>query len=205
VDAIRRTVDSYYSRKLLEFGASPAGVDWKSAESQELRFRQLLTLCDLSIPFTVNDYGCGYGALVDYLFSAKCSFRYVGIDISEAMISRAREIHRGQQDITFSLERDHLDKADYTLASGVFNVKLTFSDVEWRPYVLRILEKMNALSQKGFAFNVLTSYSDKALMRQDLYYADPLFFFDHCRRSFSRRVALLHDYPLHEFTILVRK
>jgi hypothetical protein len=41
-------------------------------------------------------------------------------------------------------------------------------------------------------------------MRADLYYADPLFFFEHCRQRFSRRVALLHDYPLYEFTILVR-
>jgi hypothetical protein len=30
-------------------------------------------------------------------------------------------------------------------------------------------------------------------------------FFDHCKRNFSRQVALLHDYGLWEFTILVRK
>jgi hypothetical protein len=41
-------------------------------------------------------------------------------------------------------------------------------------------------------------------MRDDLFYADPLALFEHCRTRFSRRVALLHDYPLYEFTLLVR-
>jgi hypothetical protein len=42
-------------------------------------------------------------------------------------------------------------------------------------------------------------------MRDDLYYADPRVIFDHCKRSFSRWVALLHDYGLYEFTIIVRR
>ena len=29
--------------------------------------------------------------------------------------------------------------------------------------------------------------------------------FDVCKQPFSPRVALLHDYPLYEFTIIVRK
>ena len=29
--------------------------------------------------------------------------------------------------------------------------------------------------------------------------------FDLCKRRFSTRVALLHDYPLFEFTVIVRK
>ncbi len=55
------------------------------------------------------------------------------------------------------------------------------------------------------AFNLLTSYSDKDMMRPDLYYGDPLFYFDYCKRNFSQNVALLHDYGLFEFTILVKK
>jgi hypothetical protein len=58
---------------------------------------------------------------------------------------------------------------------------------------------------KGFAFNALTSYSDPERMKNTLYYADPCRLFDLCKREFSRDVALLHDYGLYEFTILVRK
>jgi hypothetical protein len=42
-------------------------------------------------------------------------------------------------------------------------------------------------------------------MRPDLYYADPCFFFDYCQRRYLRRVAVLHDYGLYEFTVVVRK
>ena len=42
-------------------------------------------------------------------------------------------------------------------------------------------------------------------MRPDLHYADPLALFDRCKRRYARDVALLHDYGLWEFTLLVRK
>ena len=42
-------------------------------------------------------------------------------------------------------------------------------------------------------------------MKDHLFYADPCFFFDHCKKHFSKNVALLHDYGMYEFTILVRK
>jgi hypothetical protein len=42
-------------------------------------------------------------------------------------------------------------------------------------------------------------------MRANLYYADPLYLFDHCRVHYSKWVALLHDYGLYEFTVVVRK
>ena len=64
---------------------------------------------------------------------------------------------------------------------------------------------MDRASQKGFAFNMLTIYSDKEYMKDNLYYSDPLFFFDFCKRNFSKNVALLHDYYEYDFTILVRK
>jgi hypothetical protein len=57
----------------------------------------------------------------------------------------------------------------------------------------------------GFAFNCLTSYSDAERKRDYLYYADPCALFDLCKRRYSRNVALLHDYGLYEFTLLVRK
>jgi hypothetical protein len=51
---------------------------------------------------------------------------------------------------------------------------------------------------------MLTRYADPQLMRKDLYYADPGRYFRLCKERYSRNVALLHDYDLYEFTILVR-
>ena len=97
------------------------------------------------------------------------------------------------------------DIHDYTIASGVFNMNLETTDEEWKNYVINTIGTMNKLSKKGFSFNMLTSYSDKEFMRDDLYYADPLFFFDYCKKNFSKNIALLHDYQLYDFTIVVRK
>ena len=95
--------------------------------------------------------------------------------------------------------------ADYGVASGIFNVRLGSTDDAWRSHVLRTLDVLNKTSRRGFSFNCLTLYSDQDRMRDYLYYADPCDLFDHCKRTYSRDVALLHDYGLYEFTILVRK
>jgi len=62
------SVATYYAKKLAEHGATPRGVDWNAQESQLNRFVQL---CKVIAPeksfFSLNDLGCGYGALLDYL------------------------------------------------------------------------------------------------------------------------------------------
>lgn len=203
---MRQRVQQYYDQRLQTFGPTARGADWNSPESQQMRFEQLLKLIDHRRPFTINDYGCGYGALATYLLEAGHSFEYCGFDISFEMIAKAKELHAAAADrISFVNRESALPEADYTVASGVFNVKLDTPTVEWEQYVLKTLESINALSRRGFAFNVLTKYSDEKLRRYDLYYADPLFYFNYCKTKFSRFVALLHDYPLFEFTLMVRK
>jgi hypothetical protein len=96
-------------------------------------------------------------------------------------------------------------EADYTIASGIFNLKFEQSQAEWTDYILQTLHTLDQKSSKGFAFNALTSYSDPEYMKEELAYCDPCKLFDFCKRNFSKNVALLHDYNLYDFTILVRK
>ncbi|MCB9767956.1 MAG: methyltransferase domain-containing protein [Candidatus Omnitrophica bacterium] len=203
-DKIIRQVGDYYTQKVETHGPSAQGVDWNSTESQFLRFKQLLRVAEGDSPFSINDFGCGYGGLVEYLETLDCPFEYRGFDISQAMVGRAREIHGAKANCRFVQDETQLEKADYTVASGIFNVKMETPVEEWKDYCLKTIDKLAGLSNKGFAFNVLTSYSDAEYMRPDLYYADPCFLFDHCKRQYSRWVSLLHDYGLYEFTILVR-
>jgi SAM-dependent methyltransferase len=202
---ILANVAAYYSEKVQTHGTTARGVDWNSTESQELRFAQLLKVCNPAQPFSLLDYGCGYGALAMYLAGLGWDVRYTGFDISEAMIAQARTMLVDSPHCTCISDEALLQPVDYTVASGIFNVRLQQSDDIWQEYVLQTLQQIDQLSIRGFAFNVLTRYSDPGYMRTDLHYADPLFLFDHCKRQFSRSVALLHDYPLYEFTILVRK
>ena len=201
LDAVRR----YYTEKVAEHGPTARGVDWNDETSQELRFEQLLKIRDAPSSFSINDYGCGYGALAAYLARSGDDYRYTGFDISERMLERAQEALAGDDRSRFVAEEQALEPADYTVASGIFNVKLAAGVEEWEEHVRATLARLDDLSRRGFAFNMLTSYSDPERMRPDLYYADPRVVFDHCKRAFSRWVALLHDYGLYEFTILVRK
>jgi hypothetical protein len=95
--------------------------------------------------------------------------------------------------------------ADYVVASGIFSARFSIPDEDWLAYIIATIATMDSRSRRGFAFNALTKYSDAHLMRDELYYADPGFLFDLCKRHYSRNVALLHDYDEYDFTIIVRK
>lgn len=205
MDKIRSAVSEYYTNKLKQFGTTPAGVDWNSKQSQELRFEQLSKVLPVEddAVISVLDYGCGYGAMYEYLKQRYPNLAFVGYDISEEMINSCKQLYG--ESARWTSQVSELVPVDYVVASGIFNVRMNFSDSQWLSYILETLDTMNEFGQKGFSFNVLTSYSDKEYMRGDLYYADPLSLFDHCKTRYSRCVTLLHDYPLYEFTILVRK
>jgi len=203
-DALRARSRSYYEQRLREHGVSPRGVDWNSHESQELRFRQLARLFEDEPRATVLDYGCGFGAMAAYLRGRGHLGTYVGFDVSPAMIEAAQRVTASIQDCRLTADRASLQPADYVVASGLFNVKADTPDDEWRQYVYDSIDDMRSLSTRGFAFNVLTTNSDPERRRADLHYADPLQTFEHCRTHYSRNVALLHDYGLYEFTVLVR-
>jgi SAM-dependent methyltransferase len=196
----------YFEERLEAHGASALAVDWNSQAAQEIRFAQLSKVITGEQPFSLLDYGCGYGALAGYLLRQGFALeRYLGFDLIEAMVAKAREEHAGQPRCQFTASRAELAPQDYAIASGIFNLKLDAPGDQWTEYVTGELHQLDRYSRKGFSANFLTKYSDPEYMRPHLYYADPGFLFDYCKRRFSRNVALLHDYEVYDFTIIVRK
>lgn len=202
---ILNEVESYYTQKVKEFGATPKGVDWNSEESQILRFDILSQVINSKEEFSVLDYGCGFGSMLKYMSKKYQNFNFTGYDISDEMINTAKDSFKNEKRGSWKTVLDDNLTFDYTIASGIFNIKLENSNEEWKQYVFNTLDKINNHSIKGFSFNILTKYSDKEYMKDYLFYADPLLIFDYCKKNFSRNVALLHDYDLYEFTIIVRK
>lgn len=199
------TVVRYYEGKLESFGATARGVDWKDDVSQRKRFEQLLRvlgITDRTEPFSLLDFGCGYGALLPFLRERGLDVDYTGYDPSPRMLDQARAAH---PEAAFTADWSAVPRADYVVASGVFNVRLDTPADTWRDYVLHTLAAIDAKAEHGWAVNFLTGYADEDRKRADLFYADPAFIFDWCRRSASRWVSLLHDYDLYEFTIGVRR
>lgn len=198
-------VANYYTSRLVQHGATARGVDWNGEAGQILRFEQLCRVIEPGGSGSINDLGCGYGALLEYLDTCNPGVTYTGIDVSPEMVRAATERHAGRSGARFVCASRPDQDADYGMASGVFNVRLSRTDDEWQAYVESTLDMLSETSRKGFAFNCLTSYSDADKMRDHLYYADPCKLFDLCKRRYSRNVALLHDYGLYEFTMLVRR
>ena len=140
-------------------------------------------------------------------FQEGWDFEYYGVDLIEKMVIAGRESHKDFSNAHFTTNEKEVPLVDYLLAGAIFNIKLEASYDDWQEFTLQTLQNMDKLCLKGFSFNMLTKYSDAGRMaeRPDLFFGDPLLFFDYCKRNFSRNVALLHDYGLYDFTILVRK
>jgi len=207
IEETQKKLDQYFTDKLEIYGATAQGVDYNGEQAQLARFEILARVINPSTPFSVIDYGSGYGAMFDFLNGKNWDFEYYGVDVINKMVLAGREKYKAFPNAHFTTDEKELPVTDYLVAAGIFNIKLESQYDEWQNMVLETLPRMNALCSKGFAFNMLTKYSDPERMagRPDLFYADPLLFFDFCKRNFSRNVALLHDYGLYDFTLIVRK
>jgi SAM-dependent methyltransferase len=199
-------VNKYYTEKVLEHGPTPKGVDWNGEHSQQIRFKQLVSLINEEESYknpSVLDFGCGFGSLLSYFKKNELNLDYIGYDISQEMLKQAKIIFPNDGSWISSLP-DNLN-VDYVIASGLFNVKQEQSQIEWENYIFNTLDLINKISIKGFSFNILSTYSDVEFMKNYLYYASPELFFKHCKLNYSKQVAILHDYDLYEFTLIIRK
>ena len=204
---ITNSIHDYYANNLAAHGHGAQGVGWKNEEAQRVRFQQLIKVIQTTGPFSINDLGCGVGALLPFLRSIFKSFSYQGYDVMDEMIDAACKEYKENASVQFHKikEAKELMHADYTVASGIFNLRFSTSVSDWKKYILETLNDIDEYSDKGFAFNALTSYSDKEFMKDELFYSDPTWLFDYCKKQFAENVALLHDYGQYDFTILVKK
>lgn len=215
LDAIDLGINRYFSNTLKQHGVSAKGADWRDEDAQELRFRQLCQIFNQATRqpkstasqdiVRMVDYGCGYGALLQYLERNGSAVDYLGLDITPDMVKAARELHKDRNNCRFEEASRLVEETDYTLCSGTFNIMPEGLEKDWQSYVVSCLDNICDFSLRGFAFNLLTSYNDADKVKPHLYYGDPLFFLDLCLSRYSRNVALLHDYGAFEFTILVKK
>ena len=200
-------VEAYYSARVAKHGATPLGVDWSCWASQNLRFVQLLKLCDFSGPFALNDIGCGYGALAAYLAMrhATTEIDYLGVDLSQAMVRRARRRFAGSAR-RFVVATSCPRVADYSVASGVMNVTLGHPRKVWEDFVATILRDMRRASRRGFSINFknATAGSDADDLADGLYRTTPQRWIDFCEGELDCSVETVDGYGMREFTLLIR-
>jgi len=204
-DAVWHRVQAYYEAKLARHGANPRGVDWSCTATQWLRFVQLLKLCSFDTPLSLIDLGCGYGALAAFLAERypRASVDYLGIDLSSAMVRRARRRHRGNPAIRFRIGRSYPQQADYTVASGVMNVRLGCPIPLWESLVRSTLADMRRMSRRGFAVNFLAMLPVNTPPEM-LYCPHPAIWSRYCEEELGCAVEVRDDYGIREYTLLAR-
>lgn len=200
---IHAEVAAYYAGRLRRHGASPLGVDWTCQPTQELRFVQLLKVVQPRAPFTVNDVGCGYGALLTFMrrrWRAK-DFDYLGTDVCAPMVEAARRLHARRRNARFEMAAADLREADYALASGIFNVRLGLAQEAWTRFVQDTLRRLSASSRMGFAVNFLDAEAGVS-WPAGLYAAKPATWQRWCEQQTGWRTEVLRGYGLREFTLI---
>ena len=196
-------VAAYYSSKLALHGATPQGVDWNGQQSHDLRHRQFLRLLD-DADASVLDLGCGFGDFLRFLRMQGHGGPFIGYDVAPNMIAEALRLHGEGTDRQWRVGAMPVERADFAVASGIFNVKGDVPVGTWARYVHDTIDVLAQAGRHGFAFNVLSLSSDPERRVDHLYYADAAEMLSYCLRRYGRSVALLQDYGLYEFTVIVR-
>ena len=204
---VHAEIAAYYTAKVTRFGATPFGVDWTCVPTQELRFVQLLKICPPPDPLLINDLGCGYGALIAWLYRSNPDrpVDYAGIDLSAAMIRRARRLWSGRAGTRFFIGDTIPRVADYTIASGIFNVQLDQPLNTWEMFITETLRRMHRASSRGFAVNFVKAPPAGQPVREGLYATEPTQWVRFCTEQFDSATEILDGYGLREFTLLVRR
>lgn len=204
--AVHAGIADYYTGKIRKFGATPLGVDWTCVPTQQLRFVQLLKLCDFTSPFSLNDLGCGYGALLSYLDwrHAGCPIDYLGVDLSQAMLTRARRLWRERANVSFVRGHNSPRLADYSVASGIFNVQLGQPREVWERFIAATLDQLHRTSRRGFSVNFMRAPGSGKPDRQGVYSTVPERWARYSTDQFGAATEVIDGYGLREFTLIVR-
>ena len=140
----------------------PAAAVRRHASGCGLEFRRVAVLAfqsaagllpvssDADPPASLIDYGCGYGALADYLAARGGAWSYRGFDVSAEMIAAAEAGRGSAPDRSYTVDPATLRPADFVVASGIFNVKLDHPVDAWRAYVWDTIATLNRLSRQQY-------------------------------------------------------
>ena len=203
--AVHEATARYYGAKVRRFGATPAGADWRCEPTQQMRFVQLLKLCAGQPRFSLNDVGCGWGALPQFLARRRMRSRvdYLGVDLSADMIAAARAA-RPREASCFVVGARSPRVADYCVASGLFNVRLQTPLPHWEAFVRDTLQGLRETCRLGFAVNLMEPVAEGIESPPELYRTPAEAWSGFIEAQLGCEVEVLRGYGLREATLLAR-
>lgn len=193
-------VQQFIDNRVVEYGSAIQSSGWSSVESQYLRFEYLCRDFDLNGK-SILDVGCGKGDLVTYLREKEVNFsQYTGIDIAYKMIAHCNDTIKDQrtsfrQGTVFDIP---VKSVDVALLSGALSYRYDNAVIDAKA----TLKALFTICTTGVALNFLSKKVDYELNKNQ-HYSPPTIL--EWALELSSNVTLYHDYPLYEFTVVVKK
>ena len=148
-----------YEDRYNKYGYDVKTVGWGSVETQQLRFKVLCDIADLTDK-SICDLGCGFGDLYPYLLERFGRIAYHGIDLSNKLVSEAQSKYpEASFEVRDMLNDGDFGKYDFVLCSGALNFKIDDNE----NYIKKMLYRMMEITTKGISVNFLSSYVDYSL------------------------------------------
>lgn len=184
-----------FSGALKQYGPeSSQSVLWGTRRTQYFRFKILCDIAELfgTQTYTILDYGCGLGDLLEYLRFQGFRGMYVGIDITENLIQEAKKKFRGESKSKFATISSESDiekyRFDFCMMSGVYNMKDPIAEQNLRNALRSAFKK----ARLGVAVNILSIFAKHK--SKDMQYIDPLVLAKWCMQELTPYVTVRHDY-----------
>jgi SAM-dependent methyltransferase len=191
-----------YIQRFQQFGYSPKTLSWDKGK-QDVRFSVLTSQYDFAGK-SVLDIGCGFGDINTVLTSLYgTNYTYHGIDLVADLVNEGRK-HFNAPHITFEvgnfLTHPAIEKYDYIVASGTFNLKL--KDLDGYDFITMCMDKAFGLANDGIAFDFLSDKVDYQLA--DTFHSAPERILQMAYAR-TRNVVLRNDYMPFEFATFMFK
>ncbi len=207
IPRLLKPVARSYEWSINKYGSNHRATAWRDGNRQQRRFNIFANLLPSDTGrnnVSINDLGCGYGAMFD-TFKELPQFSngtYFGYDISQSMVKAAR-LNVKDPRALFILNHEATESADYSFVSGTYNMKMTASEDEWLPYIENSIVQLWSKTNVGMGFNMLNVESP--LRERTLYYADPEHFMYFCQKYLKGKTRMIYSLHPNEFIIFIQK
>lgn len=188
-----------YKEKYFQYGTSFKALKWRSQNAMQLRHKELLKDLDINNK-SILDFGCGFGNLIKSLKLKGDNFKYLGVDIVDDFIKKAKEEYPNYNFMIRNfLEEPLPGKFDIVIASGSLNSNFE-NPLEFRKRAIKLL--FNHCNY-AFAFNMSGAHPQPKTPRNStVYYADSLEILKYCT-TLTPKIVLRNSYRSKDFTIIM--
>ncbi len=202
----------YYEQLLAKYGDHYLSLDWKSPESQGIRYRvfeDLLVIGDKTNEFSILDIGCGLGDFYGYLKKAGYTFKYAGYDIAPQLIEAAKKkFPEADFEVRDILHDDRPKQFDFVFCCGALNISFEERDTHL-DFIRSMLLRMFELCKIGIGVNFLSSQAvyflpDDSFRQPQYFYSKPEEIVA-MAKGIADRFILRHEYHPGDFTVYLLK